>query len=295
MTITGNLADFSLPELLQFLDQEKKTGVLYIEFSSAEVKDNPKQTYYIWLHQGRVIAASDQLDQKGLTSLIMQRGWISDRVLSRLMQISSSSIITPLGLFLKSQGMLQSEQLKVLFNIQVLRLICVLFQVKNGLFRFDTVETLLLPLSEMTGISMPATEVILMVLRGMRDWKAFAEKLPKHSSHLSSLIVKQPQIQLNAQEWQVWKFVNGNVSLQEIANHLELPVETIQKIAFRLIIVGLAEENFMMAATSSACSLPDSKPTVTLASVPEPSPSQEPKINRSLLKSLVSFLQSKAS
>ncbi|WP_017654487.1 DUF4388 domain-containing protein [Fortiea contorta] len=294
MAITGNFADFSLPELLQFLDQGKKTGVLYIEFVSAESQDNKKQTYYVWLHQGRIIAASDRLDQKGLTSLIVQRGWISERVISRVVQTSSGSIITPLGLFLKSQGMLQSEHLKMLFNSQVLRPICTLFQVKNGVFKFDPVSTLLLPLSEMTGLSMSGTELILMGLRNMKDWKIFANKLPKPSSALSSLLVKKPQIQLNAQEWQVWEFVNGNMSLQDIGRHLKLSVEIVQQIAFRLIIVGLAEETMMMTATLPQITMEDSQSINTPSSVTD-SVSKKPTISNSLLKSLVSFLQTKAS
>ena len=63
--------------------------------------------------------------------MITQRGWISERVISRVTQISSSSINTPLGLFLKSQGMLQPEQLKLLFNTQVLRPVCTLFQIQG--------------------------------------------------------------------------------------------------------------------------------------------------------------------
>jgi hypothetical protein len=289
MAITGNFTDFTLPELLQFLDQGKKTGVLQIQFSSEQAGNKTKQVYYIWLNQGRVIAAADRLDQKGLTLMITQRGWISERVISRVTQISSSAINTPLGLFLKSQGMLQAEQLKLLFNTQVLRPICALFQIKDGLFTFNQIKQLPLPLAEMTGLSMSATEVILMGLRALRDWKALAEKLPDRTSGLTSLVAKQPQMQLNAQEWQVWEFVNGNVSLDNIAHHLRIPVETVQQIAFRLIVVGLVEENFLVAA--STYTLEESIPEALAEPVLEPS--QKPAVSQSFLKSLVGFLRSK--
>ncbi|MBD2388496.1 DUF4388 domain-containing protein [Cylindrospermum sp. FACHB-282] len=290
MAITGNFADFSLPELLQFLDHGKKTGVLQIQFSSEQAENRVKQVYYIWLHQGRIITAADRLDQKGLTSMITQRGWISERVISRVTQISSSAISTPLGLFLKSQGMLQSEQLKLLFNVQVLRPICALFQIQNGQFTFNPLDKLPLPLAEMTGLSMSATEVILMGLRALRDWKALAEKLPDCSSGLTSLVTKQPQMQLNAQEWQVWEFVNGNVSLNNIAHHLRIPVETVQQIGFRLIVVGLVEENFLVAPASK---LPLEESITEVLAEPVPEPNQKPTVSQSFLKSLVGFLRSK--
>ncbi|MDB9305922.1 MULTISPECIES: DUF4388 domain-containing protein [Cyanophyceae] len=284
MAITGNFTDFSLPELLHFLDHGKKTGLLAIELPSANSKI---QHYYIWLHQGRVIAAADRLDEKGLTLMIAQRGWISERVISRVTQICPTFINTPLGLSLKSQGLLEAEQLKQLFKTQVIRQISSLFQAEDGSFTFK--PTTNLPIAEMTGLSMSATEVILMGLRSLRNWTALADKLPDATSGLSSLIAKQPQIQLNAQEWQLWEFVNGEISLHNIATHLRVSVETVQQIAFRLIVVGLVEEHFMVA--TSTPTLENSAPAVSLASVKEPPEKQT--LSQSFFKSLVGFLRSR--
>lgn len=290
MSITGNFADFSLPELLHFLDQGKKTGLLNIEFSPEEAVNSTKQVYYIWLHQGRILAGGDRLDEKGLTLMIAQRGWISERVISRVTQISSCFIESPLGLCLKAQGLLEPEQLKLLFHSQVLRPISTLFQIKDGLFRFE--PTPKIPLAELTGISMSATEVILMGLRSLRDWKALEDKLPDPTSGLSSLVGKQPQLQLNAQEWQVWEFVNGQVSLQKIASQLRLSVENVQHIAYRLIVVGLAEEYFM-AATAPPAPIPEeSLPAATFIE-PAPKPVQKPAVSQSFFKNLVGFLRNK--
>ena len=289
MSINGNFADFSLPELLQFLDQGKKTGVLHIELSSDKNQPSNKQLYYIWLHQGRVIAASDRLDQQSLTLMIAQRGWVSERVISRVTHISSCFINSPLGLCLKSQGLVQAEQLKLLFNSQVLRPVCALFQIKDGQFRFEPISTL--PLREMTGLSMSATEVILIALRALRDWSALAEKLPDPTSGLSGLSTKQPRLQLNAQEWQVWEFANGEVSLEKIANQLNLTVETVLQIAFRLIVIGLAEEHFMVAAASVPM-MEQSIPEIPVIA-PVTEAAHKPAVSQSFLKNLVGFLRSK--
>lgn len=292
MTITGNFADFSWPELLQFLEQGKKTGLLQTEFSIATSEQTAKQTYYIWLHQGRMMAAADRCDQQGLTLMIAQRGWISERVISRVTQISSCFINTPLGLCLKSQGLLQPEQLKLLFNNQILRPVSALFQTQDGVFKFEPTSTL--PLGEMTGLSMSATEAILMSLRSLRDWKSLEEKLPDPSSGLSSLIGKQPAIQLNSQEWQVWEFVNGQVSLEKIAYQIGKSVKTVQQIAFRLIVVGLAEEYFMVpnpTIPTTEESIPISA-SAFVESLPEAT--QKSSVSQSFLKNLVGFLRTKA-
>ncbi|BAY23579.1 hypothetical protein NIES2100_33710 [Calothrix sp. NIES-2100] len=286
MAITGNFADFPLPELLQFLAQGKKSGVLYINVSSNTNDNKKEQVYYIWLHQGRVIAAADRLDKQGLTLMIDERGWISERVISRVTQISSNFINKPLGLVLKSQGLLQPEQIKLLFHNQILKPICNLFQRQDGLFQFNQVETLPLPLLEMTGLSMSATEVTLTSLRLVRDWSALAKKFPKPTSSLSSVSGKQPQIQLNAQEWQVWEFVNGNISLKDIACQIGIPIETVQQIAYRLIVIGLIEENSQVTPAASFTSpVPEDE---VLES------NMKPSISKSFLTNFVGFMRNKA-
>ncbi len=289
MAITGSFEDFSLPELLQFLEQGQKTGLLYIKFHLEEDKNSETQTYYIWLHQGRVVAAADRLDNKGLTLMIAQRGWISERVISRVVQISPNSLNTPLGLCLKTQGLLQPEQLKQLFNSQLLRQICPLFEIKNAAFKFNA--TLTLPSAEMTGLSMSGTEVILMGLRSLRNWSALADKLPDPTSSLSSLIAQKPQLRLDAQEWQVWEFVNGHISLKNIANHMRVSVETVQQIAFRLIVIGLVEEQFILETSSTFTLEESSLPEKVAHIVPEFS--QKPTVTQSFLKNLMGFLRSK--
>ncbi|MEA5616310.1 DUF4388 domain-containing protein [Cronbergia sp. UHCC 0137] len=289
MTISGNFADFSLPELLRFLDQGKKTGLLEIELSP-EAKQNQTKQIYIWLHQGRVMTVADRLDQQGLTLMIAERKWISERVISRVTQISSCFINSPLGLCLKSQGLLQPEQLKLLYHAQVLLPIGALFQVSDASFKFE--PTTNLPVGEMTGINMSATEVMLTALRSLQNWKALADALPDPTSGLCGVTTKQPQIQLNAQEWQVWEFVNGQVSLKQIAKQLRISVDTVQHIAFRLMIVGLVEEHFMVANAPTP-TLEESMPKVTLTKSVHKSDTISV-VSQSLLKNLMGFLWSKA-
>ena len=245
MTFTGYLAEFSLPEVLQFLEQGHKTGLLTIRTLPTALTQE-MQSHYIWLHQGRIMAAADRLDDERLVSMIAQRGWVSEHLASKISQSCPSN--TPMGLWLKSQGMLQAEQLKLLFRTQVVGQVSALFELQNGNFDLDPTATS--PLVEMTGLSLPATEVTLMGLRTLRDWTALEGKLPDPTSALSSVIGGQPQLRLESAEWQVWELANGSVSLRAIADQLGLPVEKVQQIAFRLIVVNLAAEVPIIAAST---------------------------------------------
>ena len=281
MAITGCLTDFSLAEIFQFIEKGHKTGLLTLRaLSESQARS---QGYYIWVCQGRIVAAANRLDHQGLVSLIDQRQWVSDRVFDKVVHWCCP-IDEPLGLYLKNQGVLQAEQLKRLFQIQVLQQVCALFQIKDAQFRFD--PNVPIPTREMTGLSVPATEATLVGLRVLRKWDALIEKLPDPDAGLVSIIDGKPQYRLDAQEWQVWEYTNGTVALKSMARHLRLPLEKVQQIAFRLITVGLAEELPLVAG---------SLPTQTVEPLPAQliEEAQKQHLSHSFVQNLVGFLRSK--
>lgn len=319
MELSGYLAEFSLPEIFQFLEQGQKKGLLTIRALPA-AQNQQVQGHYIWLLHGRIVAAADRLDNKGLISMIAQRRWVNDDVISTIHQICPPN--TALGPCLKSQGLLQAEQLNLLFRTQVVKQVTALFQLRNGQFEFDSNATL--PQPEITGLILPATEATLIGLRTLQDWTALAEKLPDPFSGLSRVNTNQLQPKLDSLELQILGLASGNISLQKIADRLELSVEKVKQIAFRLIVANLAEEVFIVAAEPpprvaadtrvadrllEPMVIPSSKTngnqllTSSLAvssrvteNLPEPKINSSSKINvsPSFLQNLVGFLRGKA-
>ncbi|MGB3492439.1 MAG: DUF4388 domain-containing protein [Elainellaceae cyanobacterium] len=238
MAITGYLAEFSLAEIFQFLEQGQKTGLLTITPLPERSNSAAPHAHYIWFIQGRIVAAANCLDRRGLVSLISRRGWVGDRAITRLAQTVAPK--RPLGLALKSQGLLRAEQLKLLFYVQVMQQVCTLFAIADGWFHFDL--TAQAPAIEMTGLNAPATETTLAGLRALKDWSALKDKLPDPSSTIVSTVQGQPQLKLSQSEWQIWEFTNGDMSLDAIAQQLQLSIEKVLQIVFRLMVVGLIEE-----------------------------------------------------
>jgi hypothetical protein len=122
-----------------------------------------------------------------------------------------------------------------------MRQVCALFEYSDGRFEFESRAAL--PMAEMTGHMMMPTEVTLGALRVLPHWQALEDKLPEATSTLTSVIEGKPHLRLNSVEWNVWEFTNGSMSLQEIASQMRLSIEVIRQVAFRLIVVGLAEES----------------------------------------------------
>jgi|SRR4028118_1250150 hypothetical protein len=151
MSITGSLADFSLSEILKLIHKGDKTGVLML-CASPQFQATLPLVHYIWVYKGRLVAVANRLDQQGLLLLIEQYEWISSHLLKKIAQLCPAN--QPLGLCLNNQGILQTKQLKHLFQIQVLQQVGALFQLKEGQFKFE--QNVPMPMREMTGLSLPA-------------------------------------------------------------------------------------------------------------------------------------------
>lgn len=277
MAIQGYLSEFSLAEIFQLLEQGDKTGMLTIRGTASEREQAPK-SHYIWFKTGRIVAAADRTDGEGLIELVTQRGWLGDRSAEKLAEFCGSGV--PLGSGLKSCGVLQVEQLKLLFFVQVMQQVCALFGLDDGVFTFESGAEL--PLREMTGLSKPATELTLVGLRALKNWSDLIEKLPAPTSTLISMTEGQPSLPLNPPEQQVWGLADGTISLNAIAEQLPLPLETVQKIAFRLIVSGLAEEIPLVAAPPIAPETPPETP---------PEETETSALSSSFLQNLTSFLR----
>jgi hypothetical protein len=160
MSTQGSLADFSLLEILQFIENGKRTGLLTLSTLSVS-KTTPVSVYYIWVYRGCLVAVANRLDSLGLVELINQQQWVSERVVTKLAHLCP--IDQPLGLYLFNQGVLKASQLKQLFFLQVLQQIEALFQLNEAQFRFD--PNVLLPTQEMTGLNVSARSLRLVKTR----------------------------------------------------------------------------------------------------------------------------------
>ena len=287
MAITSCLSEFSLPELFQFLDQGSKTGLLTLRFQT-DSHSQEKRVRHALIHQGRIVAVTNRLDYQCLLAMICQRGWISPEVLRE--QVNRCPANIPIGLYLKTQGFLQPEQLRLLFHAQVLQQVCSLFRLKDARFKFDSKATL--PTTEMTGLSLSATEATLMGLRVLRDWRSLSDKLPEPTSALSRVVIGKRHLRLDSLEGRVWQLANGSVPLNAMATQFKQPVEIIQQTAFRLISVGLVAEVPMIAPSRARASGEDVLESVAIVANPSKENNGQA-LSNSFMQNLLGFLRSK--
>jgi hypothetical protein len=242
MSLTGYLSEYSLAEIFYFIQKDNKTGLLSIE---PDRSSNPllSDTYHISFQSGRIMSVVDgdrSVQQGCLLKTIEERGWL---LLGQIAELKSqiSSLHQPFGNYLKSYNMINTEQLILIFNAQVVAKICKIFvEVHHGCFRFDPQAQL--AYAEMTGLSMTAKQATLMGLGLLRDWSHLTAKLPAPESALQRLFAEPTGVRLDRQESLVWDLAKGEMSISKIAKNLGLETTRVQQIGFRLSVIGLMDE-----------------------------------------------------
>ncbi|MBE9214583.1 DUF4388 domain-containing protein [Plectonema cf. radiosum LEGE 06105] len=293
MTLSSSFTDFSLAELFQLIEQGRKSGCLNVctlpDINSPQSK---AKYFYIWFRNGRVVAAAHRLNGRGLVAKIAQRNWTEPQILENI--YSNTSTTTPFGLQLKTQEVLSAEQLNLLFANQ-LQQVRQLFEIQKGVFKLDCKASL--PMTEMTGLSLKATEVTLMALRVLKNWQVLEAALPNVESGIRNISQSKPQLRLNAFEWQIWEFASGDISIKDIAVQLHQPAIKIQQAAFRLMLVGLIEEVPQVTSNSHSYNYDMDLTWVNKygsRAAKKHQESQTPQVSSSLLQNLVGYLRSKA-
>jgi hypothetical protein len=240
VSLAGYLSEYSLAEIFHFVQEGNKTGVLSIEPDLGS-HQSLRDTYYLSFQSGRImsVANGSGLGNRGLLKMMAQRKWISPEQMAML-ETQVGLLDRPLGTYLKSRNVVNTEQLTLLFNSQVIAIACKLFEIHHGKFNFNPQAPL--AYAEMTGLSLTAQEVALLGLRMLKNWDELTAKLPDPQLGLQRFSSTLVGLRLDTPEFQVWTLAVGEMSISKIANKLGLEVAKVQQIGFQLSVVGLMHE-----------------------------------------------------
>ncbi|WP_310488987.1 DUF4388 domain-containing protein [Chamaesiphon sp. VAR_69_metabat_338] len=240
MSLAGYLSEYSLAEILHFVQEGNKTGLLSIE-PDRGLNRSLSDIYYIACQSGRIMSVvpGNVAQHQGLLGTIEQRRWLVPEKVAGL-KSQLTILRQPLGTHLKSLNLITAEQLTLLYNSQVIATTCKLFEVHHGRFEFNLEVPLVY--SEMTGLNLSAHELALLGMRMLKDWSGLEAKLPALDSALQRLSSQLGGIRLDTQELKVWNLSLGELSVTKIAEQLGLESQKVRQIGFRLSSIGLVQE-----------------------------------------------------
>jgi Domain of unknown function (DUF4388) len=284
MSLAGYLSEYSLAEIFHFVQDGNQTGLLSIEPISGSTKST-SNTYSLSFQSGRIMSVINGWEHKPLLKTIEQRRWLTPAQISTI-ETQLSLLPQPLGTYLKSRNLINTEQLTLLFNSHVIATTCKLFELHDGQFKFD--PEVRLNHAEMTGISLTAQELALLGLRMLKNWDGLTAKLPAPEFALQRFSTELKGIRLDSQEFKVWQLALGEMSIAQIAEKLELEIARVQQISFRLSSIGLVQELSVE---------PPQPPIDQMRDVPKPicvgGGNANTPISASFLSNLMGFLKKK--
>lgn len=153
MSITGNLRTLELSELLQWLAQGKKTGLLVVERGALEKR--------IYFEDGRIISSSSNDPEEHLGTFLVQRGYVDESTLEHAMKLQEATQIL-LGKVLVTLDSISENDLEKILRLKTEESVYELFRWEEGDFRFIKDER---PDSAMVPVSLEVTNI---VMEGMR-------------------------------------------------------------------------------------------------------------------------------
>jgi Domain of unknown function (DUF4388) len=246
---TGYLSEYSLAEIFNFIQAGNKTGILSIEPKSesdnfpAIVEELMLETpcYFVSFQRGRIMSIFHGLkyENQDLLAAIAERQWIAAEQIQGLRK-KLSQLMLPWGLHLKILNVISSEQIRLLFETQVISKISKIFEIEQGRFNFDPKAELNYP--EMTGLSLYAKDAVLLGLRQLKNWSGLTNKLPNPNAGLQRLSSEPRGLKLENDERLVWQLAIGKMSIREIAAQLDLEIDKVRQIGFRLCSIGVMYE-----------------------------------------------------
>lgn len=129
MTVEGTLDLFRLPEILQVISQQRKTGILTVQGSEDIIA--------VSFLEGRIVAADalNETSEEGLGAVLEGEGWLSAETLRSLSSRAESEGVRLAELLVREEHVDRGELLEAL-RLQTFRLLLALLDWSRGEFKF---------------------------------------------------------------------------------------------------------------------------------------------------------------
>jgi hypothetical protein len=241
MALQGNLDDFSLPEILQLIAVQQKSGVLKLTSGS--------DVAVIFFDGGRVVSTRDRRRnaRDPLKAFLVQTGHITDSQLKQIETIESESR-RELTDVLLSGNYLTSESLAVAIQDQIQDTMHQLLTWKQGTYHFSGDGRTVPKFAANVRLN---TEGLLMEsMRRLDEIVRYKQILSSPAMVLRPKALAMPPKDMTPQEQRVLPLVDGLKPLRDIAAQSKLVEFEVYEALHHLLDLGVVEVS--LGATAPA-------------------------------------------
>lgn len=272
MALSGNLRDFSLPDVFQLISFSRKTGTLAIDRGDAKG--------YVYFKDGDVFFAVSNWNREPMGRRLVRAEKVTDRQLKRALELQTSDAESRrLGEILVEEGFLSPKVLETFVQEQIQDTIFDLFRWDQGEFDF---KAGVIPTEEDIGLSVSVENIIMEGSRRLEEWSRIRKKVP-HEHAIFRMAVAPGEgtfeISLKPSEWKLLCLLDGRRDIARLSELLDMSDFEVSRVLYGMFSGGLLErvngDGTAVAATEEAALVEDEEAAVVQAEPEEESAGAE--------------------
>ena len=236
MALRGNLKELSLPDIFQLVTFSGKTGVLRIRRA-----DDAQGS--VWFRDGEVFFAQSNWRTEPLGERLVRAQRITPMALERALELRAEEGDDGkrLGEILIEQGYITDKVLEAFVQEQMQDTIFDLMRWDEGDFEFEAMPD---TLEEDIGLAVSIENVIMEGSRRLDEWNRIKKKIP--SVEIVFKMATAPgegtfEISLKPIEWNLLLLVDGTRSVAELALETNRTDFEVARVLYGLFSAGLLE------------------------------------------------------
>jgi hypothetical protein len=179
MALAGTLKDFGLPDIVQLIGLQRKTGTLHLSTKGESVN--------VIFENGNIVAADSSMTRPSdrIGNALVTQGAISQEQLNQALSVQKQTM-QRLGHVLISEQIVSEEMLRKAVEAQLFQVVFRLFRWREGEYAFETQATVDF---ERTGaVSLGADFVLMEGIRMVDEWPIIERKIPSMAAVFKKVV-----------------------------------------------------------------------------------------------------------
>ncbi|MGH2746589.1 MAG: DUF4388 domain-containing protein [Actinomycetota bacterium] len=257
--LKGTLDDFTLPDIFRLLSFAKKTGRLDVARSAGHGK--------VFFREGEVSFAESSLSKDPLGQRLIRAGSLTESQLRKALDQHASSG-ERVGEILVSSGVVTADQIESAIRGQIEDAVFDLLRWELGDFEWEPEATFEIEVP----LSVSVENLIMEASRRLDELEVIKRKIPSAEVVLR-MAPKPPEgaveINITPEEWRVLVLVDGNRTIEEIAEMVGWDEFQAMRSFYGLVSAGLVEVGAAATEEPAATAEPAAE-EVAVEAEPEP-------------------------
>ncbi|MDI6740502.1 MAG: DUF4388 domain-containing protein [Candidatus Edwardsbacteria bacterium] len=245
MPLDGNLKEFGLADVIQFICSNQKDGVLLLETKS----DNASISFEQGKITGALYGRRGKNDQ--LYSYLQRSKRMDPDTMQRMQKLAADAGLTMDEVMVK-EGVMTAEEIQAVIAFKIQEVLDDIFTLSDANYRFDP-EAKLYKKSKYQ-VALSADMLLLEAMRRKDEWPAIAKAIPRDSITLVKSAKDVPPPEQDTGDFMVWVLLDEPKSIARLIDETGLGRFRTFNACYSLLQAGLAEKSGQDAA------VPETKP-----------------------------------